>query len=206
MGQYYHVITDDKNGNREYFNIQNRKWLESKLSGSPNYDYYNGLKLMEHSWIGNDFCEALAARLVDNPKRVCWVGDYAEPEECDDLGFTYDEVWERSDDDYIYVDETDFKMMKDVKYLINNTKKIYVDLAEYFKLSNKLEEWNRKMKDWCIFPISLLTALGNDRGGGDFHEGNVGYEDVGTWAFDEIYLTNNLPEGYNKVDVVFIED
>lgn len=204
MGQYYHVITEDKNGKREYFNVQNLKWLESKKQGSPNYNYYNGLKLMEHSWWRNDFTTALAERLVDNPKKVCWVGDYAEEDECAALGFTYDEVWDREDEDYIYVEDTKFKM-NSAKYLINNSKKTYVDLKDYYKKSKSTEEWKGKKYTMCIFPISLLTALGNDRGGGDYHEGGTCFEDVGTWAFDEIYLSNELPDGYEKLDVFFKE-
>lgn len=199
MGQYYHVITEDKNGKRECYNIQNLKWLESKKNGKPDYHFYNGLKLMEHSWWRNGFCNAFASTLVDNPKRVCWVGDYAEPKECEALGFKYDEVWHRNEKDYIFVNEeaNEFKM-EDVKYLVNNSKKVYVDLKDYYKKS----KINDGAHEWCVFPISLLTALGNGRGGGDFREEN---SDVGSWAFDEIYLTNNLPDGLEKEEVSFIE-
>ena len=65
---------------------------------------------------------------------------------------------------------TDF--MLDNKFLINYDTREFIDLNLYKK--------NAKDKDgWTIHPLPLLTAVGNDRGGGDFHEGNIGYESVG---------------------------
>ena len=204
MGQYYHVITEDKDGNREYFDMQSRKFYDSEKAGSPDYNEYNGLKLMEHSYWENPLCEAVALRLVDNPMRVCWVGDYSEPEECENLGFTYDEVWNCPDGKYQHYEESKFKM-NSVKYLVNNSKRIYIDLKEYYEASKFEEKWKDETFDMCIFPISLLTALGNDRGMGDYHSDNSDYNIVGTWAFDEIYLTNNLPCEYQKKEVCFKE-
>ena len=122
MGQYYNVIARNKDGSKSY-NLQTKMFEETN-----NFNYYNGLKLMEHSWWRNDFCCAFAETLVDNPTRVCWCGDYAEEDECEALGFTYDEVW--NNDDEIAVTETDFNMSS-VKYLINNDKKVFVDLEKY---------------------------------------------------------------------------
>lgn len=204
MGQYYHVITEDKSGNREYYDMQSRKYWDSYKKGERDYEEYNGLKLMEHSYWGNPVCKAVGLRLVDNPMRVCWVGDYAEPNECEELGFTYEEIWDCPDGKYQHYEETDFKM-DSVKYLINNSKKTYVDLKDYYKKSKFTEEWKEQKYTMCIFPISLLTALGNDRGGGDYHKCGTCFEDVGSWAFDEIYLSNELPDGYEKLDVFFKE-
>ena len=42
-----------------------------------------------------------------------------------------------------------------------------------------------------ISPIPLLTAVGNDKGGGDFHKGaGQGYELIGTWAWDTVEITD----------------
>lgn len=204
MGQYYHVITKDKNNKKEYYDMQSRKYWDLQKRGRAAWEEYNGLKLMEHSYWENPLCKAVALRLVDNPMRVCWVGDYSEPEECENLGFTYDEVWECPDEKYQHYEETKFKM-DSVKYLVNNSKKIYIDLKEYYEASKIEREWRGEKYDTCIFPISLLTALGNDRGGGDYHEGGSDYDIVGSWAFDEIYLTNDLPSGYQKDKVCFKE-
>lgn len=154
MGQYYKVITS-RNGKDKVYNRD--------VDGE-----YTLAKLMEHSWWLNDFCCAFAKTLLDKPARVCWCGDYAEEAECEELGFDYNKVWGRNKGRGIK--STKFTL-SDVKYLINNDKKIYLDLEQYHKACEK--------DGWCIFPISLLTALGNDRGGGDFREGNEGYSDVG---------------------------
>ncbi len=37
--------------------------------------YDNGLKLMEHSYIGNDFVNAASTLIWQNPCRVAWIGD-----------------------------------------------------------------------------------------------------------------------------------
>ena len=66
MGQYYRPIS-----------------LEKKESVCS-HDYDNGLKLMEHSWIGNDFVNVIEHLIAeDGPwfgTRIVWAGDYAEPE------------------------------------------------------------------------------------------------------------------------------
>lgn len=181
MGQYYQVIAR-RNGKDK---VYNRDVGEE----------YTMAKLMEHSWWKNDFCRAFAETLVDKPAKVCWVGDYAEEDECEALGFTYHRVWEGS---AVSIKASDFKM-EDVKYLINNDKKLFVDLKKYYEKSVD--------DGWCIFPISILTCLGNDRGGGDYHEECATcWDSVGSWAFDEIYVSNTLPEGYKELDVYFKEN
>ena len=57
----------------------------------------------------------------------------------------------------------------------------------------------------CVHPLPLLTACGNDRGGGDYHEGHPNYNRVGEWAFDLIECTDRKPEGYDKLDIIFTE-
>jgi hypothetical protein len=192
MGQYYHQIAKTKNG-KLYFRTQIEEFHKTN-----NFDCYNGLKLMEHSWWKNQFCKRFASMLVDNPTRVAWVGDYAEDEECKPFGFTVDEVHGREDEDYTYPSPTDFSM-DSVKYLVNNTKKIYIDLAEY-------KEKSTFDDGWCPFPISLLTAIGNGRGGGDYHDCYPNFNIVGSWAYDEIYLTNKLPDGYTKEDDIYFKE
>lgn len=67
MGQYYTPIILDEDGKIEYH-----------LSS---WDFNNGLKLMEHSWLGNEFVAAVESLLAQEaPRRVVWAGDYADPE------------------------------------------------------------------------------------------------------------------------------
>jgi len=48
-------------------------------------------------------------------------------------------------------------------------------------------------------PLSLLTAEGNGRGGGDYR----GSGDVGRWARDIISMEDDIPEGYTAYDPGF---
>ena len=51
--------------------------------------YDNGLKLMEHSYIGNDFVNAVCTQIWHKPTVVAWIGDYSdapyEGEYCKDI-------------------------------------------------------------------------------------------------------------------------
>ena len=75
MGQYYSASILAKN----------KKTVEKFVSP---YNYGNGAKLMEHSYIGNNFVEAVEFLLIDtgknknrwSGKRIVWAGDYANPE------------------------------------------------------------------------------------------------------------------------------
>ena len=64
-----------------------------------------------------------------------------------------------------------------------------------------------KDKDgWILHPLSLLTAVGNGRGGGDYPENRVDYYMVGAWAGNTLEITDKVPDGYELEDVRFSED
>ena len=48
-----------------------------------------------------------------------------------------------------------------------------------------------KEGNWTYSPISILTAIGNGRGCGDYHKDN---QMVGYWAGDMVYLSTTKPE------------
>ena len=62
MGQYYKPILIAEDGH---------------VCTACSHDFDNGLKLMEHSWIGNNFVNVILAQIRSNPKRIVWMGDYA---------------------------------------------------------------------------------------------------------------------------------
>ena len=186
MGQYYRPIVETTQG-RTVFNRD--------VDGE-----YTLAKLLEHSYWDNTFCRAFAEKLVDTPTNVCWVGDYAEPEECEKLGFTYDEVWGENAKT-VSVKKPYFSL-DEGRYLVNQTRGEVVDLREYKRkaiLTNP--RWG------IINPIPLLTCLGNGRGGGDFRKNEKSTNSyVGRWAWDVIYLTNDEPpKDYRKIHPVFVE-
>lgn len=191
MGQYYRPILGDKYG-------LNCKVYDRTVDGE-----YTLAKLLEHSWWRNPFVNAFSENLYEEPGRVCWVGDYAD--EPEDFCFSncsafyvpcYRAIW----GDKVKLQtilSTGFTL--DEKFLVNYDTKEYVDLEEYKKLSVDKH-------GWVIHPLPLLTAVGNDRGGGDFHEGNTGYENVGMWAWHLISIADKVPKGFSKFLLVFKED
>jgi len=191
LGQYYKPILGDKYG-------LNCKVFDRTVDGQ-----YTFAKLMEHSWWENPFVNAFSELLYNEPSRVIWLGDYGN--EPDDLDFqncsafyvpSYKELWGEVVKP-LGVSSSDFSL--DCKFLLNHDTKQFVDLNEYKKLSIDKH-------GWVIHPLPLLTAVGNDRGGGDFHEGNTGYENVGIWAWHLISFVDKPPKDFAKFPLVFKED
>jgi len=186
MGQYWRVIAKDRDGKVTVY--------DRSVDGE-----YTAAKLMEHSWWGNPFCRALCATIVDNPRRIAWVGDYADYDLDDmDIGFKYEDVWGDDAPD-VGLASTEFSM-DDVKYLVDDTERQYVDLAKYKAASEE-------SGGWVIHPLPILTCVGNGHGGGDYHPGDgLSGEFVGAWCFDRVYLSNTLPDGYEEISPVFREN
>ena len=190
MGQYYRAILGDSFG-------LNCKVFDRSVDGE-----YTFAKLLEHSWWRNSFVNAFSELIYNEPSRVIWCGDYAD--EPDDFDFPncsafyvpyYGEVWGDTVS-AISVSLTDFTL--DGKFLLNHDTKQFVDSNEYKAACTDTH-------GWCIHPLPLLTAVGNDRGSGDFHEGNTGFEFVGSWAWHLISFSDSPPSDFLKVNVRFIE-
>ena len=190
MGQYYRPILGDAFG-------LNCKVFDRSVDGE-----YTLAKLLEHSWWQNPFVNAFSEFIYKEPSRVIWCGDYAD--EPDDFNFPncsafyvpyYGEIWGDSVST-IGVTSTDFTL--DGKFLLNHDTKQFVDLDEY--KVNSIDKHG-----WTIHPLPLLTAVGNGRGGGDFHEGNTGFEFVGLWAWQLISIEDKPPDDFSKTDIRFIE-
>lgn len=192
MGQYYRCLLTDANGKMVAYN--------RSVDGE-----YQMAKLMEHSWWSNIFVGTICNKLYMSPHRVAWVGDYAfGTEELDfdqrKLGRICGAAW--SGDGY----EVKFAPLSlDYAYLVNHSKKQYVDSIDYKKKSRGTGD----DADWIIHPLPLLTAIGNGLGLGDY---NCPSEDstvdlVGSWADDiiEVVKYENIPEGYEKLNCVFKE-
>jgi hypothetical protein len=181
MGQYYKAV-----------NVDDMEHV------SP-HDYDNGAKLMEHSYIGNNFVEAVEFLLIDtgenknrwSGKRIVWAGDYADDEPM------------KGNNLYSLVDKPLYMLIEAVppsyKYLVNLDKKEFVDKT---KCTLMTAEWNTSKL--VIHPLPLLTVDGNGRGGGDYHE-----EDeptyVGRWTRDRISLVQDKPEDFVEITTNFDE-
>lgn len=188
MGQYYNVVIKNKNTIVTY----NRK-----VDGE-----YTLEKLMEHSWWYNPFVCSLTKLLYENltPCRVAWVGDYAYS--ADDLNIPdgidvaklHEIAWgENSKTQEIHKDE----LYLDGKYLVNHTKKIYLNCDDYRRRSMARD-------GWVIHPLPLLTSIGNGLGLGDYYGTDM--DAVGSWGWDSISVEDDIPTGYKELKCTFRED
>ena len=181
MGQYYTPVIKRNNRFNNYYS----------------HNYGNGLKLMEHSYIRNNFVDTVLKELYKNPGKLAWVGDYAEPDDVNSPE-ALDFIKSQERDIYTNPKRSDGSFMVD-KVVVNHTKKEYVNLAEYIESATK-DDW-----DFQINPIPLLTAIGNGKGGGDYcgNQENM----IGHWACDELEVVDEIPDGYtNIVNDVYFEE
>ena len=183
MGQYYKPCVLKKN----YKNVK-----QPVISGLYSYEFGNGLKLMEHSWVGNNFVRA-AMQLIAIYKAhpFVWCGDYADERFTDKDGNKRN-AYEISHT--ITPEELQSMVEKngiedDYKYIVNYTKREYIEIPE-------------NNDDWVIHPLPLLCADGNHRGGGDYY--GLNEDKVGIWAYDRLGVTNKRPH-YKKIKVEFKE-
>lgn len=177
MGQYYKpiILGEDKKTVKAFM---------------YSHDYNNGLKLTEHSWIGNDFVAAFENLIRNNPKNVVWAGDYAKKDGGQKRGQT---LYSKG------IDELKIKPTKkvntiDSRYIVNHTKKEFVDKYKAPKSTF----------GWKIHPLPLLTCEGNGEGGGDYHS-DKGANHVGTWARNLISVERKKPQGYKEIIPNFAE-
>lgn len=165
----------------------------------------------------------VASKIYNRKSRVAWVGDYAKdvvdkvksadgttsqftPEELHDCGRYYKDSRDKWHIQKLKglnkakaeVKQFDYKN----KFFINLTKKEYINMNEYIRRSTMTDGvWF----GWCQNPVSLMTAVGNNQGGGDYYDNLIGFEYVGTWAFDELVIKDTEPKGFKKLNVTFNE-
>jgi len=194
MGQYYHAVLE-RNGKRQVaMPVVNGDW--------------QGLKLMEHSWFRNSFMSVIAKKLLKKPTRVIWCGDYAEDVELQALNpeLNLDNTYNSKKAKGVTCKNINLDILKG-KYLVNHDKKVYIDLDRYSLIA---EEFNKGTgwESYVANPISILTAVGNDRGGGDYYSGDrtTCFEHVGTWAYDLISIETKAPTDYKEErHIIFTE-
>lgn len=185
MGQYYNVVTMDKNGEIKAYNRD--------LDGQ-----YTLAKLMEHSWWFNEFVSTITKVLYHNPMRIAWVGDYADDADNIENIFKFDEIfkaaWGKDAEKNLLGLKKDMLLL-DGKFLVNHTDKTYIDCDQYRSLSDP------DNTGWIIHPLPLLTCVGNGLGGGDYYGYDEG--DVGSWCMREISVEDESPVGYEKLSGLF---
>jgi hypothetical protein len=195
MGQYYKpCILADKTEETQ---------SEKVLGWVYSHEYNNGLKLMEHSWLRNDFVNTfeklLSPRGKFNKARVVWAGDYAdgEPE------MTHQNEEGRAVEVNLYeLCENENKLKpkrvtkSNYRFILNHTKKQFVDKEKVPVSEYWTDDKTGKKYPFTIHPLPLLTCEGNGRGGGDFRGDERGQ--VGVWARHSISVANKVPNGYTE--------
>jgi len=196
MGQYYHPTNIDKkqfvysHSIKEKYTSDDGRTFESRV----------GLKLMEHSYIDNPMMNLVERLLMPDgawhKNSIVWAGDYADGEgiESDRNGGTlnwYLIVGENKENEVNHEGMTE-KIPEEYRYIINHTKKQFVDKSKLVE-----GKWG------IIHPLSLLTAEGNGRGGGDYRGSRE--DEVGLWARDSISVETKAPEGFTEIDGQFKE-
>ena len=117
MGQYYTpVITKD-----------------NSISTFNSWDYENGLKLMEHSYIGNSFVETVLKQLFESQGHLAWVGDYAEVGDVENpLQEKFIKLGNEDNKEYLKkpIQVTPLENSFNLIFL-NHSKKEYISIKEY---------------------------------------------------------------------------
>lgn len=176
MGQYYKPVALTERGNPIL------GWCYPR-------DYNNGLKLMEHSWIGNNFVSSVESLLILGgawyKKPIVWAGDYAEDE-----NKTTKNLYSLCEDK-LKVNPAEQINIATYPYIVNHTKRLYVD-------KGKVPGGGHGWEDYHIHPLPLLTAEGNGQGGGDFFNADPKGL-IGSWARNSISVESTIPEGYTEL-------
>lgn len=184
MGQYY-----------KFMNIDKKQVCERNI-------YL--LKLMEHSYLGNDYCSDIL-KLLDNEwkgDRVIHVGDYAESNDettTQNIIKNLHNELKISNKNTLYNYSDSFEDViptskEDIRYVYNLDKREYVDLY-------------KQPIQWCycdeksfgtvkINSFALLIGCGNGLGSGDYHGINERF--VGYWAGDKFVSSSTPIEEYNN--------
>lgn len=212
MGQYYRTVLLSDEG--------------KPIAKGVCYDFGSGAKLMEHSWMKNEFVGFIESVLSSVPHKIVWAGDYAD----EDFKISEDQVkmlfkkhkeyYESEEEQeslllslreginlYSYADEFCPKLTHDQDVKRKYSHEFgYANQVKYKYLINyDKKEFVDKSKvpgndGWHIHPLPLLTCEGNGRGGGDFR-GN-GRDLIGRWSRDKIGVVSrksDIPKGFNEV-------
>lgn len=193
MGQYYKA-----------FNVTKGEFV------SP-YDFDNLYKLMESCYVGNEYADALTWLLTNDWRgdTVFLCGDYAwGGSRCsgedflkglEERGLLTQDPWELAEGG-IYtsarwrVEESGARQRR-YRYVANASRGVFYDRESL----PYIEGW----AGVSIDPLTLYLACGNGLGSGDFH--GDGQDEVGMWAGEQVYGSNERPASLDEIRPRFVE-
>ncbi|HUC95329.1 MAG TPA: hypothetical protein VMR76_00025 [Candidatus Saccharimonadia bacterium] len=187
MGQYYKPCILEDDGQTV------KSWMYS-------HDYDNGIKIMEHSYIDNDFVSAFESLIKNYPQRVVWAGDYGDKTPYEKVTDTPEGIIDFGKESNFYDRCTEFTQVKPknmdmskFRYILNHDKKLFIDKE---KCPKEKDEWANQ-----IHPLPLLTTDGVDengpRGGGDYNGTSMNL--IGSWKGDLISIEKELPLNFKEL-------
>ncbi len=181
MGQYYRFINLDK---------------QEKCDRNM-----YPLKLTEHSYVGNDYCNDILTLLKDKWEgdRIIHVGDYATNTDNTTTSHLISKLnreFNQNESFFVYGDyfndiEPD-KVNKKIRYVYNLDKTEFIDLYHQPIINIWYGDGEAGYAKFNSF--ALLTACGNGQGGGDYHGVNEEY--IGSWAGDHFISSERKLEQY----------
>ena len=175
MGQYYKAVLLAESQKPELIRI------------AVSTSIYCGMKLMEHSYIDTEYMCTVEYLLCPMglfyKSRLVWAGDYADPEPDTEENLYTQSL---SKECVPYTPDHLREEVKSYPYIVNHTMQQYVS-----------------KEGRIIHPLSLLTAEGNGRGGGDY--GGTYQHLIGSWKRCIISLEKNPPEDYIELECDFEE-
>lgn len=192
MGQYYKFINIDK-----------------KQTCKRNS---HGYKLMEHSYVGNGYCDTVLRLLSNEWKgdRILHVGDYAESNDSSNTGKIIAKLSKEFNPNYTLYeyaetfDVVDSNSKDNIRYVYNLNKKEYIDLYKQPIQGYWID--NDKIYANKINSFALLTGCGNEQGGGDYY--CINKKAVGCWAGDK-FVSSSVPlkeyDNYREKNLIFNE-
>lgn len=196
MGQYYKFLNLDK---------------KQKCERNSGF-----IKLMEHSYVGNKYCNDILSLLANEWKgdRVIHVGDYAEGDDGTTTSKFIANIEKENnlEKNYsVYEFGNSFeevcpkKVNENIRYVYNLDKKEYVDLFE--QPIRDFNYYENKIYFSKINSFALLVGCGNGQGGGDYRGINNQY--VGLWAGDKLVSSDTFLKEYSKfkkINYIFNEN
>ena len=216
MGQYYKCV------------VLKNDWKETnkpvRAALSP-YDFNNGAKLMEHSYVHNNYVGAFMHLVheldTDRSGLPCvWCGDYADRFATEGLPLIEHINPDTQESKFVggfkaYNEACDWmgeyggkksNEYLDVIELVKGAPKHYYNYIINHTKKQYVKVPKYDKTKWLSHPLPILLADGNGRGSGDYYEGEYGEKHnaqfVGLWAYDTISVTNSKydTEGYTKID------
>lgn len=200
MGQYFKLcVLNTKNKN-----AKNKDKVKAYLES---WDFGNGAKLTEFSWIDNTFVSYFESLINDENGIMAGLpiiaaGDYADEEPSSykkdfmniyDLAIMFGKQLNPDWFDMQHIQP------KHYRYIINKDKKLFIDT----KKMKSCRSWviDGKRHHMRMHPLPLLCADGNGRGGGDYFGANK--EVVGSWCRNVVVVSDAKPNKKEYKEVFY---